>query len=160
MGGQQAGVLLSTALTTQDHKLGAIHITPDGTHLMFLQADGAVLAGQPYSYDASTFQIEDLADAAVVPANLETVPICVSPMALADNEYGWVVVGPGSFSCLTDATGVTAAGLLCYISATVGTLTSGATAAILQGVRTEAVITGGASGTFYATVRMYAQDLP
>ena len=160
MGGQQAGVLLSTALTTQDHKLGAIHITPAGDHYMFLQADGAVLAGQPYSYDPSTFQIEDLADAAVVPANVETVPICVSPVALADNEYGWAFVGPGAFTCLTDATGVTAAGLICYVSATVGTLTSGATAALLKGVRTEAVITGGASGTFYAANRMFSEDLP
>lgn len=161
---QLLGAEFGVAFTTDKHGVGAetYKVESDGirSYHIWMQADGAVEANVPYSYDAATFQIEDKADAGVIPADADTAPICVSPVALADNEYGWVFVGPGKFTATTDATGVVAARDIVYISATVGTLSSGATAALLKGVGSEAVITGGASGTFYATNRLFAEDLP
>lgn len=160
MSNQIVGAKLDIAYTRQEFTLGALYNHPTRGTFMFLQADGAVIADTPYTYDEATFQIEDKADVGVLPLDTGSVAICVSPVALADNEYAWVFVGPGYFNAITDATGVTAAQLITYISATVGTLTSGATAALLKGVSTEAVIAGGATGTFYAKGRLYSEDLP
>jgi hypothetical protein len=160
MTAQFVGALLGVAHTTPQAAVGTIHVDkPSNNTYMYLQADGAVDANKPYSYDNATGQIEDIADAAVVPADTESTPICVPGFAMADNEYGWIMVGPGSFTCTTDATGVVAANDTIHISATVGTLSSGVTAALLVGVNATAIIAGAASGTFYATNRMWAQDL-
>ena len=158
---QFVGAKLGVAHTSPEARLGEEHYDPStGKHYMYMQADGAVIADTPYNYDAATFQIEDKADVAVIPADSTSVPICFSSFALGDNEYGWIFVGPGPFSAVTDATGITAANAIVYISATVGTLSSGATAALLKGVSTEAVVTGGATGTFYARNRLWSEDLP
>lgn len=156
---QFVGAKLGVAHTVPEAPLGQIHEDANGNHYMYLQADGAVVANTPYSYDNATGQIEDICDAGVIPLDTESTPVCVSSFALADNEYGWIFVGPGYFTCTTDATGVAAANDIIHISATVGTLSSGVTAALLKGVNATAIITGGASGTFYATNRMWAEDL-
>lgn len=161
MSKQFVGALLGVAHTTPQTAVGAEHFDPTTQkHYIYMQADGAVIADTPYTYDSATFQIEDKADVGVLPVDAGSVPICFSSFALADDEYGWIFVGPGPFNSVTDATGATAAQLITYISATVGTLSSGATAALLKGVRSEAVIAAGATGAFYATGRLYSEDLP
>lgn len=160
MAKQFVGALLGVAHTTPQTLLGDEHYDPStGKTYMYMQADGAVIADTPYTYDAASFQIEDKADAGVLPVDGGSVPICFTSFALADNDFAWVFVGPGPFNSVTDATGVTAAQLATHISATVGTLSSGVTAALLKGVRSEAVIAAGATGTFYASNRLFAEDL-
>lgn len=161
---QILGAEFGVASTTDKHGVGTTtyKIESDGIRstYIWMQADGAVIADTPYNYDAATFQIEDKADAGAVPLDGDTCPICFSPIALADNEYGWVFVGPGKFSAITDATGIAAATDGVYVSATVGTLSSGATGAPLHGVNAEAIVAAGATGTFYAANRLYLFDLP
>jgi len=160
MSGQSLGAKLGVAYTTQVHNLGDKYVSPDGDTYIFMQADGAVTKDLLYTYSQTGWQIEDQADAANFPADTKMVYVCISPVTLADNEYAWVFVGPGSATCTSDATGVTAADAICYISATAGTISSGATAALLKGVSADAAITGGATGTINAVNRMWSEDLP
>lgn len=160
MSRQFVGALLGVAHTTQQAPLGSIHEEPNGDTYMYLQADGAVTLQNLYSYDTTTFQIEDQADAAVTPADTGSEFLCVSPVTLADNEFVWAFVGPGRCTIVTDSTGVTAVDLITYVSATAGTVSSGATAALLKGAHADAVITGGAAGVIHFANRIWSEDLP
>lgn len=155
------GVDLTKIHTRADYDLGQIYEKPDGTRYRFAQADGAVTAYDVYNLVPGTWQIDAQADAAVNPADAHLIHACVweqSATALADNEYAWVFVGPGSFTADTDATGVAGANDIVYVSATAGKLSSGATAAFLPGVHTTAVIDASATGTFYAATQLYVVD--
>lgn len=158
MSEQILGARLGVAYTNQDYKLGTVYKHPNGNTYIFMQADGAVTLNRLYVYDQSTWQIEDEADLAGFPADAHTQPACVSPVTLADNEYAFVFVGPGQHSCVTDATGIAGANDIVYVSATAGTVSSGATAALLAGVSADAVIAGGATGTINAVNRMTIVD--
>lgn len=160
MSRQFVGARLGVAHTYQEAPLGTIHEEPNGDTFMYLQADGAVTLQNLYSYDTTTWQIEDPADAAVTPADAGSEFLCVSPVTLADNEYVWAFVGPGRATIVTDATGVTAADLILYVSATAGTVSSGATAALLKGAHADAAITGAAAGVIHFSNRIYSEDLP
>lgn len=160
MSTQILGVEIGVADTVAKFPLGSEYRTPDGDEYVYMQADGAVTSGLLYAYDRNTWQVEDPADATNFPADTKSIFVGVSPVTLADNEYTWVFVGPGEITCLTDATGVAAADAICYISATAGTVSSGATAALLKGVSADAIIAGGASGTIRAANRMWSEDLP
>lgn len=159
MSGQILGAKLGVAYTTQDFNLGDEYITPDGDHYMFMQADGAVTKDLLYTYDASTWQVEDQADVTNFPQDAETIPVCISPVTLADNEYAWVFVGPGSITATSDGNGVTAEAI-CYVSATAGTVSSTATAALLKGVHAQTTIGASTTGTILAVNRMFSEDLP
>lgn len=158
MSGQLVGAKLGVAYTTQDFQLGAQYKTPDGDCYVFMQADGAVTLNRLYVYDQSTWQVEDEADLAGYPADAHTQPACISSVTLADNEYAFVFVGPGQHSCVTDSTGIAGANDIVYVSATAGTVSSGATAAMLAGVSADAAITGAATGTINAVNRMTIVD--
>ena len=160
MSRQKVGVNLGIAHTVAEAVLGQIHEDASGNHYMYLQADGAVTGGTLYVYDHASGQIEDQADVTNYPADADSMPICISPVTLADNEYVWAFVGPGQATCLTDATGVATANDICYVSATAGCVSSGVTAALLKGVSVDTAITGGASGTIRAANRMFSEDLP
>ena len=158
---QTFGVTLDEINTNPKHSLGDVHVTHDGSTYIYAQADGAVTAYDVYNLVPGTWQIDAQADAAVNPADAHNIFLCVwdgSSTALADNEYAWVFVGPGSFTADTDSTGVAGANDIVYVSATAGKLSSGATAAILPGVHATAAITGDATGTFYAAERMQVVD--
>ena len=71
-------VNLTTATTTQEHTLGAVHCTPEGDEYMYLQADGAVTKDLLYSYDPTSFQIEDPLEVAVIPLTATQQSLCVS----------------------------------------------------------------------------------
>lgn len=161
---QQLGVEIGVAHTTQRHALGAIHVVPaSGTtpaaHYMYLQADGAVTKDLLYNYDMATGQIEDQADATNFPQDAENAVLCVSPVTLADNEFAWVFIGPGGITLTTDSNGATAEAIL-YVSATAGTVSSTATAALLKTAHCQTTITGGATGTVYFAGRIWSEDLP
>lgn len=160
MSQQLVGVNLGAAHTVPEAALGTEHVDASGNHFIYMQADGAVVAYELMSYDAATWQIEDQADAAVTPADTGSESLCVCSFALADNEYGWAFVGPGQAVVKTDSTGVTAADIILYVSATAGTVSSGATAALLKGAHADAVIAGGATGTIVFTNRIWSEDLP
>lgn len=153
------GAKIGHAYTTQDFTLGAVYETPDGDVYMFMQADGAVTKDLLYTYDASSWQIEDQADATNFPQDAETIPLCVSPVTLTDNQYAWVFVGPGAITLTADSNGATAEAIL-YVSATAGTVSSTATAALLKGAHTQSTISGAATGTVYAVNRLWSEDLP
>lgn len=158
---QGPGPVLSQIDATPKTRLGTLYIDEDGNHYRYAQADGAVTALQVYDLIQGTWQINAQADATVNPADAHVAHLCVwdqSSTALADNECAWVFVGPGAFTCLTDATGVAGANDIVYVSATAGTLSSGATTLFIPGVHTVAAITGAASGTFYAAHQLYAVD--
>lgn len=162
MGHQIAAAQLGIAFSEPEDGavLGQLYIDNLGNHYRFMQADGAVNANEPFSYRPNTWQIEDQLDLTVTPADTESVPFCVSSVALADNEYAWVFVGPGLFTC--KVAGNVAADALIYGHATAGQIDDAATAMLLRGVSAPAAITAsaGETGTFYAAVPLYAVDLP
>lgn len=155
---QLDGVNLTETTTKQYHQLGTVHETESGDVYIYAQADGAVTAFDVYNLVPGTWQIDAPADVAANPANAHNIHACVPQVAFADNEYGWVFVGPGQFTADTDTTGVAGANDIIYVSATAGKLSSGATAAFLPGVHTTAAITGEATGTFYAAERLQVVD--
>lgn len=159
MSGQLVGINLGTAHTTPEAALGTLHVDASGNHFMYLQADGAVTTALLYNYVISTGQIADQIDSTVQPADVESVLGCVSPVTLADNEYVWAFVGPGQVTLTTDATGVAAIDAIIYVSATAGTVSSGATATLLKGASSDAVIAGGATGTIRFATRIWSEDL-
>lgn len=159
MAKQTLGFQLAVAHTTPRHAIGTTHETADGDNYIYMQADGAVTKDLFYTYDFSTWQIEDPSDETNFPQTAETISLCVSPVTLADNEYAWVFVGPGSITLTADANGATAEAIL-YVSATAGTVSSTATAALLKGAHTQTTIGNGATGTVYFPNRIWSEDLP
>lgn len=155
---QAAAVNLTEASTTQYFGLGTLHVTEDGDHYRYMQADGAVTAFDVFNYVPGTWQVDALADAAVNPADAHVIPACVPQIAAADDEYLWVFVGPGEFTADTDATGVAGANDIVYVSATAGKLSSNATAALIPGVLATAAISATETGTLYATIPLYVVD--
>lgn len=156
-------VWLDRGTTDAKSALGELYIDADGNHYRYMQADGAVTSYQLYNYNPITWQIDALADAGVNPADTNSTPICVwdgSSTALADDEYAWVKVGPGQMTLQNDASGAIAANEIIYLSATAGRVTNVATAGLVRGLNAYAAISGDATGTFYATIPLYAEDLP
>lgn len=161
MSGQINVVDLAQIDTVAKFPLGTLHVSSLGNHYRYMQADGAVVAKNLYSYIANTWQIDAPIDLGVTPADTESVPVCVfdgSDTALADNEYAWVFVGPGVFTTIT--AGAVGADAICYGHATAGLIDDAATACLLRGVTAPAAITGAEAGTFYAVSELYAVDLP
>ncbi len=160
MSKQLIAVDLTQIDTEQKYNLGALHVTETGNHYRYMQADGAVVAKNLYSYIPGTWQIDAPIDLGVTPATGESVPVCVfdgSDTALADNQYAWVFVGPGTFT--TTTAGSVAADAICYGHATEGLIDDAATALLLNGVTAPAAITGAVAGTFYAATPLWAVDL-
>jgi len=142
---------------TAQFQLGELHISPTGQHYRYMQADGVTVAANFMSYRPNTWQIEELMDLTVTPADSEGAPICVPALAMTDNYYAWVFVGPGTFTgtaaeeCVADA--------ILYGHATAGGIGDTASALLLRGVTAPVTVTTG-TGTFYASQPMYAEDLP
>lgn len=157
--GQVAGAQIGVVDTTQKFNLGQLHVTPEGNHYMYMQADGAVTKELFYTWDEGTFQIEDPIEVAVHPADTKTKPLCVSPVTLADNQYTWVIVGPHSGFTANSAEALDADDVL-YGHATAGKLADTASACFVPQVTVSAAIGSATTGTFVATARMYAYDLP
>ena len=156
---QKRGVKLATVYTTQDFGLGEEYKSPEGNVYVFMQADGAVTLNKFYVYDQTTWQITDLLDLAVNPADTKTQPVCVPQVTLADNEYTWVVVGPHNGFTGTAAEDIDALDVV-YLHATAGAVGDTASLGFLPMVSPAAAILSGATGTFVANARMYAWDLP
>lgn len=154
---QVRGANLTSSSTVQNFTLGATHETPEGNVYMYLQADGAVVANLLYSYDETTFQIEDKLEVAVIPATAKQAALCVSPIALADNAYMWVFVGPGT-ATMTSAAAVAVDRIL-YGHATVGTFSDTASACLLDGLSVQTLIGSATTGPVNAIRRMHAIDL-
>lgn len=152
---------LAKRSTAQEFALGTLYISPLGNHYRYMQADGAVTAYHLYSYIPGTYQIDELIDVSVNPTDGQSVLCCVwdgSATAMADNEYAWVFVGPGSF------TGTAAEALdaddIIYGHTTAGQLSDTASVLILNGVTCPAAVSNGATGTFYAAAALWCTDLP
>ena len=155
---QHITVDLTTTSDTPLAALGELHVDKLGNHYRYMQADGAVVAQNLYSYVPNTWQIDAKIDLTVTPADGESVPVCVSDIAIADDEYAWVFVGPGTFTTTTAA--AVAADAICYGHATAGLIDDAATACLIRGVTAVAAIGSATTGTFYAATGMYAVDLP
>ena len=111
------------------------------------------------SYRVGTWQVEDQIDLTATPASAgERVMVCCPQVAMTDNYFAWVFVGPGSFTGI--AAEAIAADGLCYGHATAGAVGTTASACLLPGVHSVAAISSATdTGTFYAEHRMYADDL-
>lgn len=145
---------------TPTANLGQIYIDKNGNKYRYMQADGAVTAYEPYSYTAGTWQIDAPMDLTVTPATGGTCPLCVwdgKSTALADNEYAWVFIGPGTFTAKIDGSAATA-GAIVYGHATAGLTSTTASALLLNGVAVPVTIAA-ATGTLYATTELWAVDL-
>lgn len=160
MSNQLRGVILSQIDTNPLFVLGQLHVDNLGNHYRYLQADGAVVAKNLYSYIANTWQVDAPIDLTVTPATGESVPACVfdgSSVDLTDNQYAWFFVGPGIFTTIT--AGDVAADAIVYGHATAGVVDDTASACLLPGVSAITAITGAVAGTFYAAHPLYATDL-
>lgn len=155
---QRTAAEIGVAHTTPQARLGELYVDDDGNHFRYMQADGAVTKDLGYTYKAVTWQILEYLKLATDPADAECQPWCVSPVTLADNEYAWVFVGPGTVT-LTTAGNVAADAIIYGVNGN-GTVDDAATALLLKGLTCPAAITGATTGTFYATLPLYAEDLP
>lgn len=161
MSGQLLGVDLTRIDSEAKHTLGSLHISKNGSHYRYMQADGSVTAYNFYTYIPGTWQIAEPMDLGVDPADAESVPVCVwdgSSTAITDNYYAWVFVGPGLFRATTAA--AVAAQAIIYGHATAGLVDDAATALLLKGVHAPTAIGSATTGQFYAALPMYAEDLP
>ena len=142
----------------RQHGLGALYIDDNGNHFRYMQADGAVVADVLYNYRPITWQIEDYIISGTTPASAEVATVCVSPIAITDNYYAWVFVGPGTVTITT--AGDVAADAIVYGTGGNGTVDDTADACLLDGLTCPAAITGAVAGTFYAAKALIAIDLP
>lgn len=156
MSKQFTAVELGVQSDTPLFPLGALHIDASGNHYRYMQADGAVTANILYSYIPVTWQIDAPIKLATVPQSGGVVPACASSIALTDNYYAWVFVGPGTVT-LTTAGDVAAKAIIYGVNAD-GTVDDAQTALMLDGLYCPVAITGATTGTFYATVPLFALD--
>ena len=154
---QRVAAELGVQHATPQARLGELYVDDDGNHFRYMQADGAVVADLLYSYRPGTWQIEDYIVLATTPATAECVPCCASPIAITDNYYAWVFVGPGTVTLTT--AGDVAADAIIYGVAGNGTVDDAAVALLLDGLTCPAAITGATTGTFYAVKPLAALDL-
>lgn len=146
------------------HTPGSLHVDELGNHYRYLQANGAKVANNLYSWHPSTgtgstsYQVEDIADAGVTPADGELVPVCCPQIAMTDNYYAWVFVGPGD--CTATSGDAVAVDTKLYVHATAGAFTDGATAALLRGCSVPVAFGSATTGVLHAAHEMYAEDLP
>ena len=157
MSSQRLKVQLGVASDTQEHGLGELHVTEDGRHFRYMQADGAVVADTLYNYVAGTWQIDAQIDLGVNPATAETKPLCASSVTLTDNQYTWVFVGPGEVTLTTAA--AVAADAIIYGHATAGLVDDAATALLIDGLSAQTLIGSATTGTFYAARPLQGLDL-
>lgn len=153
---QRVAAEIGVAHTTPQARLGELYIDDDGNHYRYMQADGAVTKDLGYTYRPVTWQIEEYLKLATDPANTEVMAWCASPVTLADNEYAWVFVGPGSVT-LTTAGDVAADAIIYGVNGN-GTVDDAQTALMLPNLTCPAAITGATTGTFYATGPLVALD--
>lgn len=162
MSSQRGMVNLTTPTTTQEHTLGALHVSETGDHYRYMQADGAVTSYHLYNYTADDWQIDAIATETSNPSDTDLIPTCVwdqSATALADNEYAWVFVGPGTFTCTAEAGGALAVNEIVYLDGeTAGTLSATAGPCFVPGVVALAAISAAATGSIYATHGLYLED--
>lgn len=157
---QTRGVDLTRIDSEAKFNLGRLHVTEEGNHYRYMQADGSVTSYTPYSYTAGTWQIDAPMDLGVTPATAGTTPLCVwdgSATAITDNYYAWVFVGPGLFTATIDGSAATA-GAIVYGHATAGLTSTTASALLLNGVSVPVTIAA-ATGTLYASGPLWAVDL-
>lgn len=154
---QRVAAEIGVAHTTPQARLGELYIDDDGNHFRYMQADGAVTADLLYSYRPTTWQIDAPIKLNVVPAATGAVPCCASPVTLADNEYAFVFVGPGTVTLTT--AGDVAIDVPIYGVNGDGTVDDAATAVILNGLTCPVAITGATTGSFYACYGLCAVDL-
>jgi len=154
---QKTAVELSVQDLVPRHGLGELYIDQAGNHYRYMQADGAVVANLLYSYRPYTWQIEDYILLATTPATAECVPCCASPIAITDNYYAWVFVGPGTVT-LTTAGDVAADAIIYGVNGN-GTVDDAAVACLIDGLTCPVAISGATTGTFYAVKPLAALDL-
>jgi hypothetical protein len=157
MSKQLTAVELGLQSATPLHALGELYIDDDGNHYRYMQADGAVVANVLYSYRPVTWQIEEYIKLATDPATAEVMGACASTIAITDNYYAWVFVGPGQVT-LTTAGSVAADAIIYGVNGN-GTVDDAAVALLLDGLTCPAAITGATTGTFYALRPLMALDL-
>lgn len=157
MSKQLTAVELGVQHEDPQFNLGELYIDELGNHYRYMQADGAVTADILYSYRPTTWQIEDVIKLATTPATAECVACCASSIALTDNYYAWVFVGPGEVT-LTTAGDVAADAIIYGVNAD-GTVDDAATACLIDGLVCPVAITGATTGTFFAVKPLAALDL-
>jgi hypothetical protein len=155
---QKTAVEIGVAHQTPKHALGELHIDKSGNHYRYMQADGAVVANLLYSYRPVTWQIEEYIKLATDPADAEVMCACASPVAIADDYYAWVFVGPGTVT-LTTAGNVAADAIVYGVNGN-GTVDDAATALLLKGLTCPVAIVGATTGSFFAALPLFATDLP
>ena len=154
---QKTAVELGVQSATPLFGLGELYVDNAGNHYRYMQADGAVTANVLYSYRPGTWQIEDVIKLATTPATGECVACCASSIALTDNYYAWVFVGPGLVT-LTTAGNVAADAIIYGVNGD-GTVDDAAVACLIDGLICPVAITGATTGTFYAAKPLAALDL-
>jgi hypothetical protein len=163
MSGQLHGVDLTAQSATAKFTPGQIHTDDDGNVWQYLQANGAKVANTLYSIHGDTgtsstsYQIEDIIDLTVTPADTERVPACCPQFAITDNYYAWVFVGPGDFTG-TSAEALTV-DLPLYGHATAGAVSDTPSACILPGLSAVVAVASATTTLLHASHRLYAEDL-
>lgn len=153
---QKTAVQLGVQSATPLHALGELHIDSAGNHYRYMQADGAVTANVLYSYVPGTWQIDAPIKLAVEPADGKQVFACASSVAVTDNYYAWVFVGPGTVTLTT--AGNVAVDVMIYGVNADGTVDDAVTNCVIPGLGAVAAITGATTGSFYAPHALYAYD--
>jgi hypothetical protein len=147
------GQNLELTNTTPQQQLGQKIQANDGNY-MYVQASGAIAQGAACKID-DDYQAAELTTTI---SGAEPTKVGIAQIAFADNEYGWIFVGPGSCSVL--ALTLCAADVKVYTTATAGAIDDTATD-LIQGLKLLTTVGGStALTTAYATQELTtnAQD--
>ena len=158
MSGQLVAVDTTLQSVTALFPLGTLHVDNLGNHFRYMQAEGAVTKNLLYTYDNDVWAV-DAPLTTTVAASGEIHPLCASPVAMTDNYYAWVFVGPGRVT-LTAATALAiVAQAKIYTSAVAGMVDDDASGEILiPGLVSYDAIATAATGTFMASIGLYVSN--
>lgn len=135
--------------TGGEHPVGSMVRASDGNFYQYVHANGAIAQ---YAF----VKVDNDYEAATLTTTISgTEPTAVgcAQVALADNEYGWVVRGGGTFTGTTAA--AVSADVKIYTSATAGAVDDDSSGHdLIAGVKAPTAIGSATTGTFYAATLM------
>ena len=140
-----AGANLNTPDAVQRFALGTRLVGSEGTNWLYVQADGAVSAGDTVAI-TSAFQ----ATRATIALAMAGQMLAFAQVAFADNDFGWVPVSGNPLVVLVSATSTVNVPL--YIGTTSGHLSTTGSSATVAGLALMTANTSTAVASFNAIV--------
>lgn len=140
-----AGDNIASPSSTQRHALGTLTEGSGDTRFVYVQASGAISAG-----DLVTVSAAYQATRATIANAMTGLQLAVAQVAFADDDYGWVAISGNPLNVLVSATSTLNVAI--YVGTTSGHISTTAGSATLAGIALQTASTTAAVSTFTAVV--------